>query len=214
MTIPKNFGISKISHMRGEEETRYEGREGSSSSSRGKWDTSMQQVGNWGTQDVCIAHIFTCYVDQQQVRRSQCNCQASGISVACNWSSCDPASTVHHANQQSSLLSFTYLAQARSIWHQADSISPFFLNAPHTFSPRASCPLSSTVPTTQWPCCLPPVSTCCTYRPPRSRCCRRRSSGQQHSCGRKHWSWSGHCCALAFLRHLSRPSAPITSKFG
>jgi hypothetical protein len=34
MTIPKNFGMSKISHMRGEEENRYGGREGSHSSSR------------------------------------------------------------------------------------------------------------------------------------------------------------------------------------
>lgn len=63
MTIPKNFGISKISHMRGAEETRYEGREGSSSSSsRGMWDTSMQQVGDCDTQDVCIAHRTHLYV--------------------------------------------------------------------------------------------------------------------------------------------------------
>lgn len=34
MGIPKNFGISKISHMRGEEENRYGGREGAHSSSR------------------------------------------------------------------------------------------------------------------------------------------------------------------------------------
>lgn len=34
MTIPKNFGISKIGHMRGEGESRYEGREGSSGGSR------------------------------------------------------------------------------------------------------------------------------------------------------------------------------------
>ena len=43
MTIPKNFGISKISMMRGAEDNRYAGEEGRSSS-RGKWDTSMQAV--------------------------------------------------------------------------------------------------------------------------------------------------------------------------